>query len=55
LAAKTFQPFDVVHRWRENGQEKMHRETVARLPHQYKIDAGPAPEMVSVSYEMPAR
>ncbi len=54
-AAKTFRPFAVVHRWRENGQEKTHREVVPRLPYQYPIEVGQAPEMVAVSYEMPAR
>ena len=48
-------PFAVVHRWRENGQEKTHRETVARLPHRYTIEAGAAPELIAVEYAMPAQ
>jgi hypothetical protein len=55
LVVQAFRPFAVTHRWRENGQEKTHREAVTRLPHRYSIETGAAPEMVSVSYEMPAR
>ncbi len=51
----TFQPFVVVHRWRENGQEKTARTRVSTLPFSYKINTGSDPEMVSVSYEMPAK
>jgi hypothetical protein len=52
MAAKTAQPFRVVHRWKENGRERTHTETIARLPAKYTIQAGADPEMVSVSYEM---
>jgi hypothetical protein len=53
--AGTFRPFDVVHRWKENGVEKSKRVTVSRLPFTYQIDAAAEPEMVAVSYEMSAR
>jgi hypothetical protein len=52
MAAKSVRPFRVVHRWKEGGRERAHSETVARLPAKYTIQAGPEPEMVSVSYEM---
>ena len=54
LAAKTARPFRVVHRWKEGGRERSHAETIARLPATYTIQAGAEPEMVSVTYEMPA-
>jgi hypothetical protein len=54
LAAPTARPFRVVHRWQEAGQARSHSETINRLPARYEIEAGPVPEMVSVSYEMPA-
>ena len=54
LASRTVPPFQVVHRWREQGQDKSHRETVTELPHRYIIRAGAEPEMVSVAYEMAA-
>ena len=53
LAAPGFRPFRVVHRWKENGQEKSHAQTIPRLPFSYPIAAESDPEMVSVSYEMP--
>jgi len=55
LAAAAVRPFAAVHRWRENGLEKTLRETVARLPHRYTIEAGAAPEMIAVEYAMPAQ
>jgi hypothetical protein len=55
LAAASFHPFDVVHRWKENGIEKSKRVTVSKLPFTYQIDAAAEPEMVAVSYEMAAR
>jgi hypothetical protein len=55
LAAGTFRPFDVVYRWKEAGREKSHRQTVQKLPLGYRIQAGTAVEMVSVSYEMAAK
>jgi hypothetical protein len=55
LAARTFRPFDVVYRWKEEGREKTHRQTVKKLPLSYRIQAGTAAEMVSVSYEMAAK
>ena len=55
MAAKTVTPFRVVHRWKESGRERSHTETIARLPAKYTIQAGPEPEMLSVSYEMGER
>jgi hypothetical protein len=55
LAAPAFRPFHVVHRWKENGQEKSYRARVARLPFSYTINAAAAPEMVSVTFEMTAK
>ncbi|MFI5457091.1 MAG: hypothetical protein ACHRXM_16725 [Isosphaerales bacterium] len=54
MASKTVHPFRVVHRWKEGTQSKSHSETIARLPASYTIPAGAEPQMVSVSYEMPA-
>jgi hypothetical protein len=54
-AGAAFHPFTILHRWRENGQEKSLRTVVAKLPFSYKINTGAEPEMVSVSYEMPAK
>lgn len=54
-ASGAFQPFVVMHRWKENGQEKMARTTVTKLPFTYRIDTNADPEMVSVSYEMPGK
>jgi len=54
MASKTVRPFLVVHRWKEGAQAKSHSEPIARLPAKYMIPAGAEPEMVSVSYEMPA-
>jgi hypothetical protein len=54
LAAKTAAPFRVVHVWKEGKHAKSHSETIARLPAKYTIQAGPDPEMVSVSYDMGA-
>ena len=52
MAAANVRPFRVVHRWKESGREKMHSETITRLPTKYTIQSGALPEMVSVSYEM---
>lgn len=54
LAAKSPRSFRVLHRWKEEGKERSHRETIRTLPTTYTIEAGADPEMVSVSYEMPA-
>jgi len=54
MASKTARPFRVVHRWKEGTQSKSHPETIARLPARYMIAAGAEPQMVSVTYEMPA-
>jgi hypothetical protein len=54
MASRTFRPFRVVHRWKENGRERTHTEAIARLPAKYAIQAAAEPEMVSVSYEMGA-
>ena len=53
--AGAFRPFEVVHRWKEGGQEKTHRERIARLPHRYRIETATDPEMVSVTCAMPAQ
>ncbi len=52
MAARALRPFRVVHRWKEGAREKMHAETIARLPAKYTIQAASEPEMVSVGYEM---
>ena len=54
LASKIASPFRVVHRWKEDGREQTHAETISRLPARYTIRSGADPEMVSVSYEMAA-
>jgi hypothetical protein len=54
MAAKGVRPFRVVHRWTEGGKERSHTENITRLPATYAILARFDPEMVSVSYEMPA-
>ena len=54
-AAAVFQPFEVVHRWRESTSEKERRETVNRLPYQYQITTAAEPEMLSVEYRMPVK
>jgi hypothetical protein len=54
MAARTFQPFRVVHCWTEAGKPRSHSETISRLPARYTITAGEDPEMVSVAYEMEA-
>ena len=55
LAAMDVRPFVVVYRWKENGEEKTDRRTIDRLPFRYAINTTAAPEMVSVTYEMPPR
>jgi hypothetical protein len=52
MAAPTFRAFRVIHRWKENGRERTHTETIAHLPAKYTIQAAAEPEMVSVSYVM---
>jgi len=54
MAAKGTRPFRVVHRWTEGGKDRSHSENITRLPATYAIQARSDPEMVSVSYEMPA-
>ena len=54
LAATTFPPFRVVHRWTELGKTMTHSETITRLPAKYAIRTSTDPDMVSVSYEMAA-
>ncbi len=54
LAAKTVHPFRVVHHWIEQGRAKTHAEPITKLPTRYAIRTSDDPEMVSVSYEMPA-
>jgi hypothetical protein len=53
-AAAAGRPFDVVYRWKEDGQEKVRRERVARLPHRFSIATAAEPDMVSVTCSMPA-
>jgi hypothetical protein len=55
LAAKSFHTFTVTHRWKENGEAKSKQVQVTKLPFSYEIETGADPDMVSVSYEMPAR
>jgi hypothetical protein len=55
LASKSVRQFRVVHRWTEQGKPKTHAETITKLPMKYTIRTGGEPDMVSVSYEMPAR
>jgi hypothetical protein len=47
-------PIQVVHRWREKGMPREHVELVQKLPATYKIATEAEPEMVSVTYAMPA-
>jgi hypothetical protein len=54
LAAVTVRPFRIVHRWTERKQACSHVETITKLPARYVIEAGPEPEMVSVTCEMAA-
>jgi hypothetical protein len=54
-AGRTFQPFQIVYRWKEDGQTKQNTTRIARLPFRYAIETGAVPEMVSVSHEMPGR
>jgi len=54
MAAKGVRPFRVVHRWTEGGKDRSHTENITRVPATYAIQARSDPEMVSVSYEMPA-
>jgi hypothetical protein len=54
LAARRVSPFRVVHQWTEQGRPKTHTETITKLPTRYSIRTTADPEMVSVSYEMPA-
>jgi hypothetical protein len=54
LAAPTVRPFDVVHRWTENGEPRSHSQLISALPTQYTIDTAADPELLSVSYAMPA-
>lgn len=52
-AGEKFWPFQVVHRWKENGQEKSKQALVNRLPMTYTIETAADPEMVSVICAMP--
>ncbi len=54
MAAKGARSFRVIHRWTEGGKARSHTENITRLPSTYAIQARSDPEMVSVSYEMPA-
>jgi hypothetical protein len=54
MAAKSVQAFRVVHHWTEGGKNRSHTETITRLPATYSIATRSDPEMVAVTYEMPA-
>jgi hypothetical protein len=54
MASNGVRPFRVVHRWTEGGKERSHTEEITKLPAKYTIQTRSDPEMVSVSYEMPA-
>jgi hypothetical protein len=54
-AAAAFRPFDVVYRWKENGQEQVKTRRIHHLPQTYTINTASDPEMVAVSCEMPAK
>jgi hypothetical protein len=54
IASASPRPFQVVHRWKEAGKDRSHEQTIRGLPTSYTIEAGAEPEMVSVSYRMPA-
>lgn len=47
-------PFDVIHRWKEDGVEKAQQTRVTQLPFRFQIDTANVPEMVSVTCTMPA-
>lgn len=53
--SKQVEPFFVTHRWKENGKAMEKRMKIEKLPLQYRIDTAAEPEMVSVTYEMPAK
>ncbi len=50
-----FRPFNVTYRWKENGMEKSKAITVDKLPTTFGIQTDAAPEMVSVSCQMPPK
>lgn len=52
-AASGFQPFEIVHRWREGAEPKERHEMVNRLPYHYQMTTAAEPEMLSVEYRMP--
>jgi hypothetical protein len=52
-AAKGIAPFDVIYRWKEEGQEKTQRAHVTELPSRFTIETKAAPEMMSVTCAMP--
>jgi hypothetical protein len=54
LAAPAVQPFEVVHRWTENGRERSHSQPIKALPTEYTIDVAAEPDLTAVSYTMPA-
>jgi hypothetical protein len=54
-AATTDVSFYVTHRWKEKGVEKVNRQRIAKQPFSYELRTDVEPEMVSVSYEMPAQ
>ena len=53
LAAKGVPPFQVVHRWREDGRPREHTQLIGALPATYTIETAADPEMISVAAEMP--
>jgi len=52
LAAQAVRPFEVIHRWHENGQEKTHTQPVDKLPLTYAINTAAVPEMAAVTVRM---
>lgn len=55
LAPNAMRGFEVIHRWRENGQEKTHTQRIDKLPTQYPITTAGVPEMASVTVRMPGK
>jgi hypothetical protein len=53
LARSGFMPFQVVHRWNEEGRPREHVERLTALPMTYTIETAAQPEMISVSAECP--
>jgi hypothetical protein len=50
--AKGVRPFNVVYTWTEGGQEKQHKQLIAKTPFSYRISIAGKPVMKSVTIEM---